>query len=110
MINYSDKSDYELGCMVGQIIMPSIKTWFKDGPSNSVANGFDEDGVHQIQFDINNPACSWNLMVDNGIDLKLFPVSKSYCASCHDDYEIYVLNEKPGRAVAICFLMIKGGM
>lgn len=103
MSDYSDKSDFEINKLVALAL------------GLVVSGEYDEcqidDGSPWLKlFDpCNNSAASWNLMVDNGVDLKLFPVSKSYCASCHDDYEIYVLNESPGRAVAICFLMIKGG-
>ena len=58
-------------------------------------------------FDINNPADMWPIIVDNGISLLQQDNEEGWCAFRWDDDNAECWHKNPLRAAAIVFLMMK---
>ena len=112
MSDYSEKSDFE----INKLVALAIGIYYAE-----------EDGFVYVEPEsfpdkfnpVNNPADSWKLMADNEICLMWNELDNNWHASevfeaetqpnGSDDIEFgeSASHENPGRAVAICFLMIK---
>lgn len=126
MNNYSELSDFEINKLIAEILYPgcAIKTE-RYGPGECVVSTivFHDDftcGKELLKGYCGNPADSWKLMVDNGISFinrgdgdEHGAANDFLLGSCESgmmvDFDNDAWNENPGRAVAECFLMIKGG-
>lgn len=111
MNNYSELSDLEINKLIEKIITPDCNIiGIEYGPGMFSYHvefyGSDIVGMKDLPDYCDNPADSWKLMVDNVISL----VSRRDDFESYDFGQVYMGKSKnPGRAVAECFLMIKGG-
>ena len=117
MNNYSDKSVFEINCAIAHIIFDVVEIIRTIGEDSIMVVYVGDDGNdHMTLFAVdycNNPADSWRLMVDNKICINWNGDDSEWDATERSEDEgdcgRIRWHEKPGRAVAECFLMIKGG-
>jgi len=111
MIEYSDKSDFEINKLIIDIIFSGFKVHVninRDGTPWCIDLIHENEMLSRFAMDYpdycNNPSDSWRLMVDSGINLN--KINGLYEAAYPVPLEKSI-SESPGRAVSICFLMIK---
>lgn len=113
---YKEMSDHELSSQILEIkvLEMGYKAWVRPTlPHNGGStNAYCADTLEN--FDINNPADMWPIIVENSIEISPL-YSGEWCVSCiseytYEEYPIYSLwysDKNPLRAAAIVFLMMK---
>ncbi len=113
MNSYGELSDLEVNKLVAKSINPDCDiVGYEYGPGMFSYHiefyGSDVVGVKELPDYCNNPADSWKLMVDNDMSLEKYTSANLYLASTAFRMK-QAQHKNPGRAIAECFLMIKGG-